>query len=720
METSAVRGYTFGDFSIVADEKILRRDGEIVSLPAKIFEILNLLVEARGAVVSKETIMQAVWPDSFVEESNLTQSIYALRRTLGRNAEGNNFIETLPKRGYRLAVPVAVIADPEAALAPIDADQPRTVEQNETRRDRLRVLRPLAIAALVLLAITATSLLAARFLVPKTGAPVEHVSFQRLTFSGDITFPIISPDGKSFAYVRGDSIYLQDIATGSSVKLEVPGHKKFGNLQFSSAGEFIYFRDEDSFDADGRLYQVSRFGGTAKQVAERAWSGVGESADGSTLAFIRFYPTEGQWALILHERSSGAERKLFTTNLPYTIYRSGHPVFSPDAKQIAIVEQTPETGNVSRILSVDVATGETKQLDTPQFVQIEQLGWLPDGRGLLITGRENNRFFQLWRMSLPGGELSRITNDLNIYRNLSVSSDGKRLVARQYSIYSHIWTAPADDLAKLKQITFGNLNRDGNAGLVTAPDGSVIYATRITGNIDLWSVRPSDGLRKQLTENAGPNNENPFVTADGKYIFYESTRSGRRKIWRSDIDGANPTQITTDKDELDFLPAVSPDGAYLYYISRNPRSNVLWRQSLSDGSRINLTQQGKIAPEGFLAISPDGGTLAFRTLAEDSQTDTTNVNLLDLATGQIRALKIETQASAFTFSDNGSSMDYSEYGPNDSKLWRVSVTGSTPPRLLAEIPNARVFDMSWSFDQKTLSLSRGRQDNDAILLSNFD
>ncbi len=703
----ATQKVRFGDYSFSPAERILRRDGEMVNLPSKVLEVLCLLVEEPGSVVSKEELMSAVWPDSFVEESNLTQSIYLLRRTLGRTSNGTNYVETIPKRGYRLAVPAV-------------PDTPAFEPQNTAHRQWPRLLRPALIVCAVIGLVAVSSQLVARYLITKDSAPVEKVNFKRLTFSGDISFPVISPDGKSFAYVRGDSLYLQDIATGSNVKLEIPGHKKFGNLQFSSEGESIYFRDEESFDADGNLYQVSRFGGTPRLIADKVWSGVGESSDGSDLAFVRFYPKEGEWAVILRERNTGQERKILSRNLPYTIYRSGYPAFSPNGGQIAIVEQTPERGNVSKIVLVDVASGEATRLETPQFVQIEQLGWLPHGRSLVVTGREDNRFFQLYRLPIDGGEPSRITNDLNIYRNLSVSADGKRLVARQYSIHSHIWTAPVDALSNQKQITYGNLNRDGNAGIALAADGSILYASRITGNIDIWSVEPESGVRRQLTENAGMNNENPFISADGKFVFYESTRSGRRKIWRSNIDGSNPTQLTTDKEELDFLPVVSPDGADLYYISRHPRSNVIWRQSIADGTREMITQQGKTAPEGFLALSPVGKTLAFRSQSEGSATNTTEINFLNLGTGELRTIKVDIQMSAITFSENGMSLDYAENRPGGAKIWRMSTDGSSPARLLAEIPAARIFDMCWSPDQKTLALARGRQDNDAILLENLE
>jgi len=91
------RVYTFGPFCLDAEERVLLRDGEHVTLTPKAFATLLLLVEKSGHVVKKSELMKAVWPDTFVEDSNLAQNIFKLRKVLG----GGGYIETVPRRGYR-------------------------------------------------------------------------------------------------------------------------------------------------------------------------------------------------------------------------------------------------------------------------------------------------------------------------------------------------------------------------------------------------------------------------------------------------------------------------------------------------------------------------------------------------------------------------------------------------------------------------------------------
>ncbi|HSD46564.1 MAG TPA: winged helix-turn-helix domain-containing protein [Pyrinomonadaceae bacterium] len=101
MEQRDNRSYEFGRFRLNAAERVLLREGELVSLTPKVFDILLTLVENSGHVVLKDDLMKRVWPDTFVEEGNLTQNISLLRKALGETPGGVQFIETVPRRGYR-------------------------------------------------------------------------------------------------------------------------------------------------------------------------------------------------------------------------------------------------------------------------------------------------------------------------------------------------------------------------------------------------------------------------------------------------------------------------------------------------------------------------------------------------------------------------------------------------------------------------------------------
>src|SRR5262245_22468817 len=99
--------YDFGRFRLKTSERVLLREGELVPLTPKVFDILITLVENRGQVVEKDDLMKRVWPTTFVEEGNLTQNVSLLRKALGESTSGVQFIETVPRRGYRFVAEIS-------------------------------------------------------------------------------------------------------------------------------------------------------------------------------------------------------------------------------------------------------------------------------------------------------------------------------------------------------------------------------------------------------------------------------------------------------------------------------------------------------------------------------------------------------------------------------------------------------------------------------------
>ena len=101
--------YEFGPYRFNPTQRVLTRDGEIISLTPKATEILVRLVVNAGQLLEKDDLLKEVWPDTFVEEANLTQNIFTLRRALGDDRAGPRYIETVNRRGYRFLMPVEML-----------------------------------------------------------------------------------------------------------------------------------------------------------------------------------------------------------------------------------------------------------------------------------------------------------------------------------------------------------------------------------------------------------------------------------------------------------------------------------------------------------------------------------------------------------------------------------------------------------------------------------
>jgi TolB-like protein/Tfp pilus assembly protein PilF len=143
-----IRHYRFGPFSLNVEEHLLLRDGEPVLLTPKAFETLVVLVENCARVVLKDELMKEVWPDTFVEESTLAQNIFTLRKTLGRNANGRQYIETYPRRGYRF---VETVSEAGAGGGSVPGAEPpgAGAEEGDGGGSQAKTIESLAVLPLV-------------------------------------------------------------------------------------------------------------------------------------------------------------------------------------------------------------------------------------------------------------------------------------------------------------------------------------------------------------------------------------------------------------------------------------------------------------------------------------------------------------------------------------------------------------------------------------------
>jgi DNA-binding winged helix-turn-helix (wHTH) protein/TolB-like protein len=131
MNLEMQHAYTFGPFCLDLRQRILLRDQATVPLTPKLFETLLVLLERAGAVVTKDELMNRLWPDAIVEERNLSQNIFMLRKALGEDARGRQYIETIPKVGYRFLAAVADRSERPGALVVEKRDRLRIVTTQE-------------------------------------------------------------------------------------------------------------------------------------------------------------------------------------------------------------------------------------------------------------------------------------------------------------------------------------------------------------------------------------------------------------------------------------------------------------------------------------------------------------------------------------------------------------------------------------------------------------
>src|SRR4030095_5131012 len=141
MSAQTKRIYEFGPFRVVAAERVRLRDGRPEPLTPKAFDVLLMLLESSGHIVEKHELMNRVWADSFVEEGNLKVTVSVLRKVLEQGAGEHQFIETVPRRGYRFAADVRELSDGGPELTLLERSRVQLVIEKDEEPEQQMLVR---------------------------------------------------------------------------------------------------------------------------------------------------------------------------------------------------------------------------------------------------------------------------------------------------------------------------------------------------------------------------------------------------------------------------------------------------------------------------------------------------------------------------------------------------------------------------------------------------
>ncbi len=361
-----------------------------------------------------------------------------------------------------------------------------------------------------------------------------------------------------------------------------------------------------------------------------------------------------------------------------------------------------------------VESGLTSQL----WDEIETVCWLPDGSGLVISAIEGERRnAQIWFVSYPAGDVRRITNDLNNYRNVSLTTDGGSLVTVLSEGTSNMWIAPNGDSSGASQITSNRF--DGIGGIAWTPDGRIVRVSRASGNADIWIMNADGTEDRQLTSNSLLNIR-PSVSPDGHYIVFMSSRTGSTNIWRMDLDGNNSKQLLTGLNGWD--PLCSNDSQSVIFTSDVGGKASLWKVSIDGGSPIKFTDYYAMG----LDISPKDGMIAYRFIDEQAKPQRFRTAVISADGGPpMKTFDLpqfhETIGPGFFLQEirwtvDGRALTYIDTKDGVSNIWAQPIDGS-PKRQLTNFKSDLIFYYAWSRDGKKLAVARGSKTSDVVLIS---
>lgn len=699
--------YDFGDFRLDLAEKVLMREGKFIPLTPKVFETLCVLVENAGRLLEKHELMQRIWQDRSVEESNLTFNIKMLRKALGDSASQPVYIETVPRRGYRFIHEVTeVFEDFESknAAARLTFQPP---ESDSAALPRRRFLIP-AVSLALLIGTIIVGAWYARSKNSDANAPVLSAPFssENLSTNGKVQLAVISPDGKNVVYRNEsggrESIWLRQLESADNFELIAPSDDIYLGLAFSPDGSLLYFsRRPRNFKGQADIFRVSIFGGVPIKIVDQTQGWISVSPDGGKISFVRCdYREDNYCSLWIADTTAEKnERRLASRPRPIRI---GDNKFAPDGRTVAFAAgQSENMANEFGLVEVDLESGAERELTAEKFFDIKGLTWMPDRSGLLLTAsRIPNKVFRIWQVS-AAGDVQPMTRDSESYMALSSDKTATKIVATQVRENFRL------SLLQMSNPSDGRVLVDAT-NATFAPGGKIIFSSMMSGNVEIWSVDADGTGQRQLTNNAADESA-PIASPAGDFIFFTSNRTNDSQIWRMNADGSNQMQITYK--EGGFPVSVSPDGKWLYFHSGLHRT--LWRISTGGGEEQLVLDKRK----SNFAISPDGSHVAFA----ESLGKELVIQIVSLADGQtvntFRINDTKSKSTELAWTPDGKSLAYvAANGEHDGKiLWLQSLDKEAPERI-ADLGDETVNSLAFSPDGKQLALVGGTWNHDAVLI----
>ena len=548
----------FDQFEVDLSSKELRKWGVRVPMQDQPFQLLRLLLEAEGKVVTRERLRNALWSaDTFVDfEHSVNVAIGKLRHALGDSPDDPKFIETLPKRGYRFIVPVEWVpetSDREGLHIVVPAvrsrSEPAEPQVHPVRRN-WKLTAAVAVVALAVLASlislsdensylsrTRLGMLARRAVFGHSAATQPTVTERRLTANPEdapVTSAVISPDGKYLAYTDKTGFYLKQVENDETHPVPMPeGFEPLAESWFPDSAHLVVSWAEDPKKQAG-IWEISIMGGTPRKLTDDgAFARV--SPDGSNIAYLRNGIDRNE--IWLMQADGGAAHRLVGGADQASVFFS--PVaWATDGLRISYVRLKchPHDRKETQIEVSDTRGGATDVLLSKPGIGLV-LGRTRDE--LIYSLREpapNQDNYNLWRVRLnsrtgrPLDSDVRLTSGRGNVIELSVSGDPKSLALRRSAF------RPTEYIAELGA---GGKWLDPPKQLPMDERGAFTYS---------W-------------------------TPDSRSVIFVADHDGLRHIFKQATDNQPPELLVGGNDDL-AIPRLSPDGSEVLFLQLPKRGGT--------------------------------------------------------------------------------------------------------------------------------------------------
>jgi eukaryotic-like serine/threonine-protein kinase len=607
--------YEFGPYRLDSSKRLLSRDGRHLAVPPKTFDLLLLLVEGRGRVFTKKELMGTLWPDTFVEEANLSFQVSALRKILGEN--GTDWIETLPRYGYRFnsdVVEIEANAHAENGSAAVSEPPPPTdaglhpARKSDglehaasmwaiSRRPHWFYWIPTGLA-------TVTALVFA-WLYLRQESPQERavrflISSPDRVSMPDIDSMFVSPDGERLVFVgvAADGrrqLWLRSL--GSLTAEPLSGTELVDSAFWSPDSRSI------AFFVAGRLKKLDLQSGASQTVCETP---VGRSSGTWNRQGIILFETTERPEIYRISATGGQPARLWPVDTAGGEIRHSAPQFLPDGRHFIYFVQSERPENAGIYLgSLDSPTRKrlVNSNTNAAYAGVgPKAGYLLFTRGTDLMAQR----FDLAKLELTGAPFPVAKRVLiavagGISRAAVSASENGVLAYRTWIDTGSSELVWLDRQGK-RTGRVGEPADYSNPSL--SPDEKKLIVSRMDLAIrtrDLWLFDLASGAASRFTFDPA-DETNAVWSPDGGLIAFDMVRNGIIDIYQKEVAGASQPKLLLHSGENDFIHEWSPDGKLLLY--RN--GPITWALPLDGTSK----PWGPYSMENA-RISPNGRWVAY-------------------------------------------------------------------------------------------------------------
>jgi Tol biopolymer transport system component/DNA-binding winged helix-turn-helix (wHTH) protein len=691
--TSAPRpDFCLGEWLVRPSLSTIERAGDVLHVTPKSMAVLVYLSAARGAVVSRNELLDAVWPAMSVTPDALSQCVVELRKAFHDDPKNPAIIQTIPKLGLRLLAPVEPPAQPTSPV--IRGTVPRS-------------WRAALLPGIVVLLLIGAALL---WFARQPGAwqdPLIGADYKPLTdFIGSEELATISPDGHFVAFVSDRDgqwdAYVGQTATGDFENLT---RARIPELRNPSVRMLNFTRSTSEvtiWSSSNRSWTLPVLGGEPRRgpegIAEIQWSDDGKR--------VVFHPAAPGDPLFVADADDFSRRRQIYTAPPGV--HCHYPVWSRDGEMVYFVRGfVPDEMDLWEI----AAAGGTARRLTWHNSRVSFLTLIDERTLLYLATSPDGTGPWLYAFDLVDRSSHRVKSATNPYTSLAATADGRRLVVSAPHPTADLWQVQVGaGVAGAKAVTSIPIHTQRGVSPRLGGD-FLLYRAPKAGTDAVWSLDAASNARELWSGRGGRVIDGPVPSVDGRRIAFTVQSGGRTWLYVMSTEDRSAHRLVPQLD-VRGAPAWSPDGRWIAIAALRDGKPRLFKIPFPGGPAVALSDEYALDP----VWSPGGEFLAYTTADVGTVFEVHAVN----ADGTVHAMpKITLQRGSRRLDFLGTderTLVVLKGALSRKEFWTVDMRTGIERALTDLGPGPVIEDFDVAPDGRSIVFDRAQEESDLVLI----